>query len=36
MLRDAGITSTQIDSLLIDNPRRYFAGEPLLSNEVWP
>lgn len=29
MLREAGITQDQIDSLLIENPRRYFAGDAL-------
>jgi phosphotriesterase-related protein len=28
-LRDAGVTDAQIDALLLDNPRRFFAGEPL-------
>jgi phosphotriesterase-related protein len=27
-LHDAGITRRQIDTMLIDNPRRFFAGEP--------
>ncbi|MGE0383989.1 MAG: phosphotriesterase [Gammaproteobacteria bacterium] len=29
MLREAGVTAAQIDSMLIDNPRRYFEGEAL-------
>ena len=28
MLRESGLTEGEIDALLIDNPRRYFAGEP--------
>ena len=28
-LRDAGVTDTQIEALLVDNPRRFFAGEKL-------
>ena len=28
-LRDAGVTDSQIDALLLDNPRRFFAGEAL-------
>jgi len=28
-LRDAGVSDAQIDALLLDNPRRYFAGDPL-------
>jgi phosphotriesterase-related protein len=28
-LREAGVTDTEIDALLVDNPRRFFAGEPL-------
>jgi phosphotriesterase-related protein len=28
-LRDAGVTDAQIDALLLDNPRRFFAGEAL-------
>ncbi len=27
-LRDGGMTEAEIDSILIDNPRRYFTGEP--------
>ena len=27
-LLEAGITRAQIDTMLIDNPRRYFADEP--------
>lgn len=27
-LLEAGVTRAQIDAMLIDNPRRYFAGEP--------
>lgn len=30
-LRDAGVTDTQIDTLLVDNPRRFFAGEKLAA-----
>lgn len=30
-LRDRGITEEQIDTLLVDNPRRYFAGNELPS-----
>jgi predicted metal-dependent phosphotriesterase family hydrolase len=26
-LRDGGATDAQIDALLLDNPRRFFAGE---------
>jgi len=29
MLRESGLTEGEIDALLIDNPRRYFAGEPV-------
>jgi phosphotriesterase-related protein len=28
-LRDAGVSDSQIDALLLDNPRRFFAGEAL-------
>jgi phosphotriesterase-related protein len=28
-LRDAGVADAQIDALLLDNPRRFFAGEAL-------
>ena len=28
-LRDAGVSEAQIEELLVDNPRRFFAGEPL-------
>jgi phosphotriesterase-related protein len=28
-LRDAGVDDLAIDALLVDNPRRFFAGEPL-------
>lgn len=28
-LRDAGVTDAEIDALLVDNPRRFFAGTPL-------
>ena len=28
-LRDAGVTEQQIEALLVDNPRRFFAGEAL-------
>jgi phosphotriesterase-related protein len=28
-LRDAGVSDAQIDALLLDNPRRFFAGEAL-------
>ena len=31
MLREGGATSEQIDTLLIDNPRRYFGAEKLAS-----
>jgi phosphotriesterase-related protein len=27
-LREAGVTGAQIDTMLVDNPRRWFAGEP--------
>jgi phosphotriesterase-related protein len=30
-LKDAGISDTQIESLLVDNPRRFFAGEKLAA-----
>lgn len=30
-LKDRGVTSEQIDALLIDNPRRFFAGEKLAA-----
>jgi phosphotriesterase-related protein len=30
-LKDAGITDAQIESLLVDNPRRFFAGEKLAA-----
>ena len=29
MLKDGGATEEQIDALLVDNPRRLFAGEKL-------
>jgi len=29
MLKDGGATDEQIDRLLVDNPRRFFAGEKL-------
>ena len=29
MLKERGLTQNDIDSILLDNPRRYFAGEPL-------
>lgn len=29
LLKEAGVTDVEIDSMLIDNPRRYFAGEAL-------
>ncbi len=29
LLRAGGATDAQIDTLLVDNPRRYFSGEPL-------
>jgi phosphotriesterase-related protein len=29
MLRDEGATDEQIEALLVDNPRRFFAGDPL-------
>ncbi len=29
MLKEAGITQTEIDFMLTENPRRYFAGEPI-------
>lgn len=29
MLKDQGVTDAQIDTLLIDNPRRFFAGDKL-------
>jgi phosphotriesterase-related protein len=28
-LREAGVTDAEIDALLVDNPRRFFANEPL-------
>jgi len=28
-LRDAGVSDTEIDALLVDNPRRFFAGDSL-------
>jgi phosphotriesterase-related protein len=28
-LRDAGVTEAEIDALLVGNPRRFFAGDPL-------
>jgi len=30
-LKDLGITDEQIDALLIDNPRRFFAGDKLAA-----
>ena len=33
LLREGGATDGQIDTLLVDNPRRYFAGEPLPALE---
>ncbi|MEM7408925.1 MAG: phosphotriesterase-related protein [Myxococcota bacterium] len=30
-LREAGVTNAQIDAMLIDNPRRFFAGDPLAN-----
>jgi phosphotriesterase-related protein len=29
MLKEAGVTQAEIDSILTDNPRRYFAGEAI-------
>mgnify|MGYP003352943204 CR=1 FL=1 len=29
MLRERGIADADIDSMLIDNPRRFFSGDPL-------
>jgi phosphotriesterase-related protein len=29
MLKEAGVTDAQIDSMLTDNPRRYFSGEAI-------
>ena len=29
LLRDRGLTDAEIFSMLDDNPRRFFAGEPL-------
>ena len=29
MLRERGVTDGQIDTMLIDNPRRYFAGDAI-------
>ncbi|MFL5254500.1 MAG: phosphotriesterase [Rhodopila sp.] len=35
MLKERGLTQQEIDSILLDNPRRYFAGEPLpLPNQA--
>ncbi|MBS0644939.1 MAG: hypothetical protein U1E70_17045 [Acetobacteraceae bacterium] len=35
MLKERGLTQHDIDSILLDNPRRYFAGEPLpLPNQA--
>jgi phosphotriesterase-related protein len=31
MLLEGGATQEQIDTLLVDNPRRYFGGEKLAS-----
>ena len=28
-LRDAGVTDEQIDLMMVDNPRRFFAGDPI-------
>ena len=28
-LKDLGVTDEQIDALLVDNPRRFFAGDKL-------
>jgi len=28
-LRERGVSDEQIDQLLVDNPRRFFAGEKL-------
>ena len=30
-LREAGVTDGQLDTLLVDNPRRFFVGDPLPS-----
>jgi phosphotriesterase-related protein len=29
MLKEAGVSEREIDSMLTDNPRRYFSGEPI-------
>ena len=29
LLKEAGVTDEQIDQLLVNNPRRFFAGEKL-------
>ena len=29
MLHDSGVTAGQVDALVVDNPRRFFEGEPL-------
>ncbi len=28
MLREAGVSQSDIDTMTMENPRRYFAGEP--------
>ena len=30
-LRDGGATDEQIEALLVDNPRRFFAGDPIAA-----
>jgi phosphotriesterase-related protein len=30
-LKDRGVTDAQIDRLLVENPRRFFAGEKLAA-----
>ena len=30
-LREAGVSGAQVEALLVDNPRRFFAGEKLAA-----
>jgi predicted metal-dependent phosphotriesterase family hydrolase len=33
MLKEAGVTDATIDAMLTENPRRYFAGEPIPAHK---
>lgn len=34
MLKEAGVTDATIDAMLTENPRRYFAGEPIPAHKL--